>query len=158
MPPDSASLENLRDIVVPPPVPWWPPAPGWWLLISILAIAVFVVAFRVWRVWQANAYRRAALHELPRATTVTGIAEILKRTALVAYPRTDIAALSGSKWCQWLGETGGQQVPDKVAAALTQGVFGKVHDVNIGEVRVFAADWIKHHEIQTELREGSKET
>jgi hypothetical protein len=124
---------------------------------SILAVAVFVVAFRVWRVWRANAYRRAALHELPLATTVAEIAEILKRTALVAYPRTDIAALSGSKWCQWLGETGGAQVPDQVAEALTQGVFGKRENVSIGEVSVFAADWIKHHGNQTEVRKGSKE-
>jgi hypothetical protein len=158
MPPDAASLENLRDIVVPQPVTWWPPAPGWWVVMSISAIAVFVVAFRAWRVWRANAYRRAALHELPLATTVTGIAEIVKRTALVAYSRTDIAALSGSNWSQWLGEAGGGQVPDQVAEALTQGVFGKVDNVNIGEVRVFAADWIKHHRNQTEFRKGSKET
>jgi hypothetical protein len=125
---------------------------------AVLAIAVFVVAFRVWRAWRANAYRRAALHELQRATTVTEIAEILKRTALVAYPRTDIAALSGSTWCQWLGKTGGRQMPDKVAEALTRGVFDKVDDVNIGQVSDFAANWIIHHGIRTEGREERKET
>ena len=49
MKPDPASLENLRDIAVPPPVPWWPPAPGWWVVMAVLAIAVIVVAFRAWR-------------------------------------------------------------------------------------------------------------
>jgi hypothetical protein len=121
---------------------------------AVLAIASIVVAFRVWRLWRANAYRRAALHELQRTTTVAGIAEILKRAALVAYPRTDIAALSGSAWCQWLGRTGGQPVPDKVAEALTRGVFGKADTVNVGEVSVFAADWINHHENRTRKRKG----
>ena len=157
MKPDPASLENLRDIAVPPPVPWWPPAPTWWIVLAVLAIAVIVVAFRVWRVWRANAYRRAASHELQRTTSVTGIAEILKRTALVAYPRTDIAALSGSAWCRWLGETGGRSVPDEVAEALTRGVFDKVNTVNIGEVSAFAADWINHHANQTKDRKEGKE-
>ena len=41
MKPDPASLENLRDIAVPPPVPWWPPAPGWWVL-GLLALLVLI--------------------------------------------------------------------------------------------------------------------
>jgi hypothetical protein len=125
---------------------------------AILAIAAIAVAVRVWWVWRATAYRRAALHELQRAIAVTQIAEILKRTALVAYPRTDIAALSGSAWCQWLGETGGRPMPDKVAEALTLGVFDSANTANVGELSVFAADWIKHHKNQTELRQGTKGT
>ena len=27
---DAGSLQNLNDIVVPEPVAWWPPAPGWY--------------------------------------------------------------------------------------------------------------------------------
>jgi hypothetical protein len=145
MKPDPASLENLRDIAVPPPVPWWPPAPGWWMVMAVLVIAIIVVAFRAWRRWRANAYRRAALRELQRATTLAGIAEILKRAALVACRRTDIAALSGSAWCRWLAETAGGPVPDNVAEALTRGVFGKADDVNVGEVSAFATDWIRGH-------------
>lgn len=152
MPSDPGSLENLRDIAVPPPVPWWPPAPGWWGVMSVLMIGAAVIAVRVWRLWCANAYRRAALRELALATTATEIAEILKRTALVAYPRSDIAALSGAMWCQWLEETGGGRMPDAVVEALTQGVFGKVKSINVGDVRVFAAGWIKRHESQTEIR------
>jgi hypothetical protein len=157
MKPDPANLENLRDIAVPPPVPWWPPAPGWWVVMAVLVIAVIIVAFHAWRLWRANAYRRAALHELQRATTPAGIAEILKRAAMVAYPRTDIAARSGSAWCQWLAETGGRPVPDNVAEALTRGVFGKADAVNVEELSAFAADWINHHENRTRNRKGGKE-
>ena len=158
MKPDPASLENLRDIAGPPSVPWWPPAPGWWVLMAILTIVALAVVFRLWQVWRANAYRRAALHELQRTTSVTGIAEILKRTALVSYPRTDIAALSGSAWCRWLGETGGRPVPDEVTEALTRGVFDNVDTANVGDVSAFAADWINHHENQTKDRKEGKES
>ncbi len=157
MNPDPASLENLRDIALPPPVPWWPPAPGWWVVLAMLAVVVVVVVLRAWRKWNANAYRRSALSELQSSTTFTEIGEILKRTALVAYPRTDIASLSGSRWCQWLAETGGTPVPAKVAEALTKGVFGKIDTVNVQEVGAFATNWIKNHDLPAEGRKGSKE-
>ena len=118
MNPDPASLDNLRDIVELPPVPWWPPAPGWWVLLTMAVVATFVVAWRVWAARRAAAYRRAALRELESATSVATIAEILKRTALVAYPRTDVASLSGSAWSQWLAETGGREVPHGVVEVL----------------------------------------
>jgi hypothetical protein len=151
---DPASLDNLRDIAVPAPVPWWPPAPGWWVVMAALAIAFILIVFRAWRYWRANAYRRAALRELQRATTATGIARILKRTALAAHPRTDIAALSGSAWCQWLGKSGRKPVPDKVAEALTTGVFDRVETANVAELTTFAADWILHHKNQPDGRKN----
>ncbi len=154
---DPASLDNLRDIVAPPAVPWWPPAPGWWIVFAVLLLAAAVAGFRAWRNWRTNAYRRAALRELHKATSVAEIAEVLKRTALCAYPRTDVAALSGFAWCQWLAETGGRQVPDRVAEALTRGVFAREQKLNDREVSLFAAEWINRHESRTEDRAGSKQ-
>ena len=43
---DPADLSNLRDLVLPPQVPLWPPAPGWWIVAaaSIAAAAILSVA------------------------------------------------------------------------------------------------------------------
>ena len=144
---DPASLDNLREIILPPPAPWWPPAPGWWMLLGLLTLLGVIVAFRAWRRWRAGAYRRAALRELAAATSVAVIAQILKRTALVGYARTEIASLSGSAWLAWLAETGGRQVPTAVTEALTLGVFGKHDAADVGEVAAFAADWIRNHTV-----------
>jgi hypothetical protein len=156
MNPEAASLDNLRDIVEPPPVPWWPPAPAWWVLFAVMVVFAVLVAFRAWHRWRADAYRRAALRELHSATTVAEIAEILKRTALCAYPRTDVAALSGSAWCQWLGQTGGQEVPHPIAEALTQCVFGKEDVGKVGDVAAFAAGWITVHAVPMADRKGPR--
>lgn len=151
---DPASLENLRDIALPTPIPWWPPAVGWWLVLAFIAIAIAVMLVWAWRTWRANAYRRAALLELKTATTITGIAEILKRTALAAYPRSEVASLSGSAWCQWLEESGGCQLQDDVVEALTHSVFDNDDSANVDSVKSFAVDWINHCPNRTGVRHG----
>ena len=34
-------LVNLKDIQLPPPVSFWPPAPGWWILAVLLISSLF---------------------------------------------------------------------------------------------------------------------
>ena len=72
-----------------------------------------------------DAYRRAALRELRGAESVVSIAELLKRAALAASPRTQVASLTGSAWVNWLAETGGRPVPAAVSQTLTIGVFAE---------------------------------
>jgi hypothetical protein len=155
--PDAASLDNLRDIVVPPPVPWWPPAPGWWLILATLAVLAGWFAVRRWRRYRAAAYRRAALRELAGATGVATAAEILKRTALAAYPRTQVASLSGSAWCRWLESTAGIPVPGTVAEALAEGVFDQTDGQQVADVKAFAAEWIRTHRCRTEASAAATE-
>ena len=145
---DPASLDNLRDLVAPPPVPWWPPAPGWWGLLALVTLSVSVFAWRRWRSWHANAYRRAALRELQGAASAAEVAEILKRTVLAAYPRAEVAALSGSAWCRWLGEQTGKPLPAPMAEALTSGVYSAATSERTSEVTAFANDWIRSHRPQ----------
>ena len=71
MNPDPGSLDNLRDIVELPAVSWWPLAPGWWIVIALVAVIAAVNGMRAWKQWKANAYRRAALEELRSAGALT---------------------------------------------------------------------------------------
>src|SRR5262245_52349452 len=103
---DSASLARLHDIVVPPAVGWWPPAPGWYWLLGFAVLAALALLLHGFAVWQRNRYRREALAELAtlerqacdrktRDGVPAGISELLKRTALTAFPRPRVASLSG---------------------------------------------------------------
>ena len=116
-PVDPASLARLHDIVVPAPVaPWWPLAPGWYLLAGVLMLLAGWGLSRMLRRRRARRYRVEALAELhalrrrsvePR-DAVAGILVLLKRTALAAYPRVQVASLNGAAWWRFLDMTGGK--------------------------------------------------
>lgn len=58
MNPDAAELP-LRDIHAAATQPWWPPAPGWWLLALIGLVIAFWVTRRLWRRYQSWRLRQA---------------------------------------------------------------------------------------------------
>lgn len=115
---DPADLSNLRDIVVPPAVSFWPPAPGWWIVGGACVIAAGVAIAAAVRHRRRNAYRRAALRELEHADA-PDISAILKRAALVAFPREQVAALSGPAWLAFLDRTGGTRFATTALASMT---------------------------------------
>ncbi len=142
---DPASLDNLRGIVELDPVSWWPMASGWWALGFFVLVVLAIVVYRTTQQWQASAYRRAALKELQSATNISDISTILKRTALVAFPRAEVAALAGSAWPDWLGDAVGEPVPAQISESLARGAFAKTNVTSLDEVSLYAAKWIHQH-------------
>lgn len=153
---DATSLERLHDIVVPAPVPWWPPAPGWlWLLGLVLVLTL--VALLAWLVrWQKNRYRREALAELARLEAASAhvdvlpaLAELLKRSALTAYPRKDVAALTGRRWFAFLDCTGGTRFTAGLGEALERANYIDRNpardDAQIRELVREVRTWVRHH-------------
>jgi len=108
---DPASLQNLHDIVVPPPVSWWPPAPGWYAVAVLGFAALMLLAYQSWKRWRRNRYRGEALRELQRLRKAAAQADLrqlpvlLKRAALSAWPRNEVAALVGADWHRFLDES-----------------------------------------------------
>jgi hypothetical protein len=110
-------LVGLRDWHLPEPVAWWPPAPGWWLVAALVMIAV-VLGWALWRRRRQGAAVRAALSRLTalnQAFQIGGdqrrfaaeVSQLLRRLALIRYPRERVAGLTGSAWLTFLDATGG---------------------------------------------------
>ncbi len=146
---DPASLKNLHDIITPQPVPWWPPAPGWYVVLSLLIIFLFFLIIRGILRYRKNAYRRAALAVLEKTgegpDKLAFIAALLKRTALAAYPREQVASMAGKAWVRWLSETSGLDVPAPVREALQHGVYGAAPVTDTQALTDFASKWIRRH-------------
>ncbi len=103
----------LRDLHLPDAVGWWPLAPGWWFVITLLVAGLAYLSWRWYRAWRFNAARRFALRELARleaaylehrnpVTLGKQLSELLRRGMLAYSPRAEIAGLTGDAWLRWL--------------------------------------------------------
>lgn len=151
---DPGSLERLHDIIVPPPTPWWPPAPGWLWLLAIFALLALVLAIRGFIRWQKNRYRREALTELKRllaqddsSTRLAGMSQLLKRTAVTAFPRAEVAGLTGPEWFTFLDRTGGTQFSGGLGAGLEQSVYLGSQEAADPALATEVRRWIKRHQV-----------
>jgi hypothetical protein len=169
---DPASLENLHDIVVPGPVPWWPPAPGWYVLgFLVLATAAWLL-IRAAVKWRNNRYRRDALEELTRleqlsrdvdsrTTAIAQAGELLKRVALAVWPREVVAGLSGGRWLEFLQQTGfndalaEEQTQVLCNVAYCRKLSEQLSPIQVDELFRAAGGWISKHD--RSLRSGGSE-
>lgn len=105
-------LSQLRDIHLPPPVSWWPPAPVWWL-IPVICLFVCAAVYLLYRRRKLDQWRRSALLELarlrhqPSHLAVSALSVLLRRVAISRFSPQDVASLSGEQWLAFLDKTGG---------------------------------------------------
>ena len=160
---DPGSLDRLHDIVVPDPVGWLPLAPGWIALLGIAALILCALGWRARLRYRATAYRRAALTELSmlqeraqsasdKQQIVGQLAALLKRVALAAYSRSDVASLSGDRWLEFLDKTGGTSTfrrgPGRSLCDLAYSARAceAAHATEIDALFGCARHWIRDHE------------
>lgn len=159
---DPTDLDRLHDIVPPAPTPWWPPAPAWFWVLGLLLFLAALCALRAFLRWQRNRYRREALAELARqepalvalprrAEALATLAELLKRAALSAWPRAEVASLTGPAWSAFLDRTGGTTAFSKGLGAILEGVsydpraVTALDDSTLRELVALVRHWLVHH-------------
>lgn len=142
----AADLGRLHDLILPAPVPWWPPAPGWYVLAAGLLALTAWLGWRAWRRWRAEAYRREALRLLARTHDPAAIAALLRRTALAWAGRPQIAALDGEAWADWLAARLGETPDPALRRRLQLAVYAKVVDQTDAQaLHAYATRWIAGH-------------
>lgn len=102
---DALTLQDLREIVLPPAPPFWPLAPGLWIALGLLTLLAALLAWTLCSRRQRNAYRGVGLTLLNDARSSHDVSVLLKRVALAAYPREQVASLYGDEWLCFLANT-----------------------------------------------------
>ena len=115
-------MDQLQPLIAPEPVAFWPPAPGWWMLLALLPVIVYGLwRARVWLPQRAKTdsaeqpldpVRQAALVELaqmpkpydgaPAGAWLQQINGLLKRLCRNHYPYSQSHTLNGRKWLAFL--------------------------------------------------------
>lgn len=168
---DATSLDRLHDIIMPAPAPWWPPAPGWYWVLGLMIVMLLAALITGLIRWQHNRYRREALAELARhemalqnaelrSPALLSLAELLKRTAVTAFPREDVATLTGPKWFAFLDYTArGSRFRDALGTLLENAIYDPRTVDTLDPQRLHSVveairHWIKFHDPRLEPQAG----
>lgn len=148
----------LKDIHMPDPVSWWPPAPGWWLLPVVLALLVVLARIlrrSLRRMRDRRRLRRQALAELSRiekdldeSGDLSGALErtsvLLRRVAVSVFPGRRVAGRAGPEWSEWLQRTGPASLDAAIIEAMTRAPYRRVPEVRVDSALTAARQWIEH--------------
>ena len=155
---DPAALP-LREIHLPGSVGWWPPAPGWWLLPCLMALAAilawyFSVLYRRRRYSAVNMARQEldgirARYDADRDARhcVEALSGLLRRLCISIFPRAESAGLTGNEWLAFLQERQGNNAGDglrDLAGILLEAPYRpQVGEEEVETLIGFCSDWIE---------------
>ena len=123
----------LQGLQLPDAVSWWPLAPGWWLLITILCIATPLLVFLIFRMWRRNSDKRQAKKLLNSAYSqwladqnqqqlILQLNTVLKRFCRQRFPKA--ISLSEQRWSDFLNHSAGTDLfSEKQSKALQSGAY-----------------------------------
>jgi hypothetical protein len=143
----SQPLDSLHDFYQPPPPSFWPQTIGWYIVFAIASLLLLWFVVHQVRGWRKNRYRREALNELAHIE-VTELSALLKRTALSAWPREEVAVLSGPAWLKFLdGSTPKPLFENAPANRIEEITFTPMELSREAQssLRNASAAWIKQH-------------
>ena len=145
-------LSQLRDIRGAPEAPFWPPAPGWWILALGLLLLLLWGLRALHRRAQVRRRRRdlvARLGQLrhehdpdqnPQAW-LAGVNRLLKVTAMRAFPEQGPGVLTGPDWAAFLAADAD---PD-VFSALVAGPYEPRPRFDSEALERAAEGWLRRH-------------
>ncbi|MDT8453350.1 MAG: DUF4381 domain-containing protein [Gammaproteobacteria bacterium] len=154
--PTATTLE-LRDIHLPEPISWWPPAPGWWLLLGLVVLVIAAAfLFRLYRKKQVLKKQVMAEFEAICANyqteknhlaLVRALSILLRRACISFYPRSEAAGLTGAAWLEFLDRTGREKKfsaePGCLLATAPYLAETTTLDIDAEQLMQLCAQWLK---------------
>ena len=149
---------GLIEPSLPEAISWFPDAPGWVVLAGLLAVYILYRLYLLYRQYQSNAYRRAALKLLAEIARVDDeqnkLPLLVRRTALYAYPREEVAPLVGREWEVWLdSRCPGSEFSKEHSGLLSALAYSPKNlsdEQQLSSFRSAIGYWIKNHEVNND--------
>jgi hypothetical protein len=148
-------LSQLRDIHGAPDAPWWPPAPGWWVLAVLVAFGLVMLFRHGLGRYRDRQRRQQLLNFVARLeTTVDPLTEpqeflsrlnrVFKIVALRAFPENHCAQMQGQEWTDFLQMNLGKDSEHDLTA-LAVGPYQPEPAFDPRLITSLARQWINQH-------------
>jgi len=122
------ALKDLRDIHQPDPVSIWPLAPGWWILILLVPVLIFLIRYLLKRKSKPN-YKKLASEELQNIIadfeiqrnshkTIGEISLFIRKALVAKNGNEQIAGLIGEDWLDYLDRVSGTKLFSNGGASI----------------------------------------
>ena len=152
-------LAQLADIHLPAPISWWPLAPGWWILLALVSLALaylvrnflharrrkLILSFALAALDDCfSKYDNGTKDSVANLELVNSVNSVLRRVALYHFPRQGVASLSGDAWVDFLNSKAkpNTAMGAELHRSISSGRFQRKLDVDSERLSTFARDWI----------------
>lgn len=146
----------LRDIHLPDSVSWWPPAPGWWMLLALIIAAVALGLWlrrrRIHKQRSAKLLSLRHLHAMRKAFAehrdcqrlTRELSALLRRASISVYHRKDTASLTGEAWLKFLDQNlGDQRFTQGPGRLLMEAPYQRRPVMDASDLLRLCEDWIQ---------------
>lgn len=149
-------LSQLRDIHAAAPAPWWPPAPGWWVLALLVLVLLGWLGRRLLARLRVHQRRKQMLGWVehlnanidpqrdPQAYLST-LNRIFKLVAMRAFPAQQCAALNGQDWADFLIDKMKKSPSAESLGVLATGPYDPAPKFDPELMSELTRDWIRQH-------------
>ena len=155
-PPDGLMLKDIHLAGSPD---FWPPAIGWWILLSIVLFAIGALFLSVRSKLRQQAKLKKQREKLmatlktyedrltqnPSNKTIADVNTLLRQLAINYYPRSKVSSLTGIDWLNFLDQSGKTQGFTKGAGRiLVEAPYqsGDPENLNLDEFISLVRKWV----------------
>lgn len=157
-------LSQLRDIHLPDPVSFWPPAPGWWFLLFLILVGLVFLCRHAIAAMIRRRKLEYVLRELDAAFSTYNLQAsvdsrrnqagleflatvnmLLKRVCQVMFPDSAGSRLTGRAWLEFLDACdAGDAFRQGPGAVLADGAYRPRFDADAAALYEAARHWIEN--------------
>ncbi len=141
----------LRDIHLPDPVSWWPPAIGWWILLALLILLAVLLPALIRRLRKKSLKKFIVqefdaivdAHQNNPTALLQATSAFLRQLLMTYRGRKNIAGLTGDQWLGELQNISPEKLPQPIIFLLKDGPYQKSVNFNEEQFIHDLRQWLK---------------
>jgi len=154
MNPQTANTIQLRDIHLPDAISWWPPAIGWWILLALILLSLYLlpklyrrltyVSLNTLCLKDLEIIQSAYKAEKNALESIQALSKLLRQISMTYNDRDKVAHLTGEQWTNTLNAlTEKDYFTDEHKKQLMNAPYQKESNIDIEGLFTVTQQWIK---------------